>query len=241
MTLKIIYIIRHGHRNDWIDPHSKSPTGILGDPQLSDYGVEQSIELKSYFDSFEESKKPQFILSSPFYRCIQTVVPLSKSLSIPIAVDLSIGEWFSKKSKIKSKPLCYKKLIDHFNCLIKTKPWNGDNTIGIKPNPEGESEDEIILRAKNFWSQVFKIIEKNHYDLENLLIVTHAATKIALGQTLLGLKSVYDFIDDEKNVLHTGLCSVDKFVYSNNIWKLEMNGNVEFLKNKEEMNWNFFC
>ena len=79
-----------------------------------------------------------------------------------------------------------------------------------------------------------------------MLIVTHAATKIALGSALLQLKSVTDVIDDNQTVLRAGACSLSKFVRDGEDktndtiqWKIVMNGNCEFLTQGEEMNWDF--
>ena len=75
------------------------------------------------------------------------------------------------------------------------------------------------------------------------MIVTHAATKIALASALLGLSSVFDYIDDKQTLIRAGSCSLSKFIKSNNDdsnkWKIVMNGNCEFLTKGEEMNWDF--
>lgn len=126
--------------------------------------------------------------------------------------------------------------------LDKEDVWPRDR-LGVIPNLEGETGEEIYTRATQFWHHFIPTFEKEYPDVENILIVTHAATKIALGSVLLKLGSVTSTIDGEKTMLRAGACSLSKYVRisaSNDFdWKIIMNGNCEFLTKGEEMNWDF--
>ncbi|OAQ70392.1 RNA polymerase III transcription initiation factor complex component [Pochonia chlamydosporia 170] len=50
-----------------------SPTGIQGDPALTSYGIDQAKELGKHLDTLNPAVEK--VYSSPFYRCLQTMVP----------------------------------------------------------------------------------------------------------------------------------------------------------------------
>ncbi|CCG25278.1 RNA polymerase III transcription initiation factor complex (TFIIIC) subunit [Candida orthopsilosis Co 90-125] len=244
MTIKEIYIARHGYRMNWLPPpHPPNPTGVPSDPPLAPHGVDQAKQLAAYLTSLPTKDQPQFILTSPFYRCVQTAEPIAQLLDLKIHLDRGVGEWFKKGRKIVPEPADYTDLTKFFpQVLDKEDVWPRDR-LGVIPNLEGETGEEIYTRATQFWHHFIPTFEKEYPDVENILIVTHAATKIALGSVLLKLGSVTSTIDGEKTMLRAGACSLSKYVRisaSNDFdWKIIMNGNCEFLTKGEEMNWDF--
>lgn len=241
MPLKSIYIARHGYRMNWLPPpHPPNPTGIDSDPPLAPHGVDQAKELGKYIGSLPEQDKPQFILSSPFYRCVETAEPVSEALDIPICLERGVGEWYKKSRDTVPEPADYERLNKFFPHLSNAEVWHRDNTLGVIPNLQGETEDEIIQRAKQFWQKVIPIFESKFPEVETILIISHAATKIALGMSLLGFDNVFQSIDDNGTTLRAGACSLDKYVREGtDKWNIVMNGNCSFLTQGEEMNWNF--
>lgn len=240
MTIETIYVARHGYRANWLPPpHPPNPTGIDSDPPLAAHGVEQAKQLAEYINSFPEEEKPGFILSSPFYRCVQTTEPISDALSVKVGIDRGVGEWYKKQRGIIPEPANYDTLSKFFHCLADSSYWDRDRTVGVVPNESGETEEDIYNRASEFWKKFIPTFEERFPNVKNILIVTHAATKIALGITLLKRKSVYDTLDDQGSLLRAGACSLDKYVKKDNRWIITMNGNCDFLKDGEEMNWDF--
>lgn len=247
MTIETIYIARHGYRSNWLPPpHPPNPTGIDSDPALAPHGVEQAKQLAAYLTSLPTQEKPEFIIASPFYRCIETSRPIAEMLDLKIALERGVGEWFRKNRDTKPVPGDYAQLRTFFDkLLIDEDTWPRDN-LNVIPNVEGEDYDEIYDRAKLFWKKFIPEFERKFPEIKNVLVVTHAATKIALGSALLQLKSVTDVIDDNQTVLRAGACSLSKFVRDGENktnhsiqWKIVMNGNCEFLTKGEEMNWDF--
>lgn len=244
MTIETIYLARHGYRSNWLPPpHPEPVTGIDSDPPLAAHGVEQAKELASYLSSLPSNERPEFIISSPFYRCIETCTPISEGLNVKVAIDRGVGEWFRKNRPTKPIPADYEQLNEFFGAvLIDETKWPRDN-LNVIPNLDGETEEEIFQRAQQFWKNFISTFEEKYPEINSILIVTHAATKIALGSVLLGLNSVFDFIDDRKTLLRAGSCSLSKFnrdqLDDNGKWKILMNGNCEFLSKGEEMNWDF--
>lgn len=241
MTLKTIYIARHGFRSNWLPPpHPPNPTGINLDPALAPHGVDQAEQLAEYLSSLPEEVQPQFIISSPFYRCIESAQPYSKKLGIKVHLDRGIGEWFKKDRGIVPVPADHKRLSEFFpDVLGNPSDWDSDS--GVIPSELGESETDVLERSHKFWQAFIPAFEKKHPEVERILLVNHAATKIALGMALMGHQSLYDDINFKgtKTRLRAGACSIDKFERENNHWVITENGKTDFLKDGEEMNWNF--
>lgn len=92
MTLTNIYVARHGYRANWLPPpHPPNPTGVDSDPPLAVHGVAQANELAAYLAA--QPVRPQLILLSPFYRCVQTAEPIAEALDVPIVLERGVGEW----------------------------------------------------------------------------------------------------------------------------------------------------
>jgi transcription factor C subunit 7 len=223
-------------------PHPLNPTGINSDPPLAPHGVEQAHELANYLATIDDDQRPQFILSSPFYRCVETGKPIAEKFNLPIVLERGVGEYYKHGRRVIPEPANYDSLQKFFPTVLSNeKEWNRDTTVGVIPSLEGESPEEIFDRCDTFWNKFFPVFEDKYPDVENILIITHAATKIALGMALLKKKSVYDYVDDaKKTILRAGAASLSKYVREEDKdWKLVMNGNTEFLAKGEEMNWNF--
>lgn len=242
MTLKTIYIARHGYRSNWLPqgPYPPPPTGVDSDVPLAPHGVDQAHQLADYISTLKE--KPQVIFSSPFYRCLETSEPTKKKLDLPLYVDNGVGEWYRPDREIIPRPAPYSALNKLFNGMI-TSEWDPS----ITPSSKGETKEQIFERCNQFWEVFVPRVEKAFPDVECILIVTHAATKAALGMNLLGFPNAIVPIDDEGTVIRNGSCSIDKFelvkddaeTFYGKEWKLSMNGNTDFLDKGEEMNWDF--
>lgn len=240
MTIETIYIARHGYRSNWLPPpHPAPPTGIDSDPALAPHGVDQARELAKYLGGLPEEEKPQFIISSPFYRCVETSAPIAEELKVPLVIERGVGEWFKKDRGIVPEPANYDLLKQFFKQLADEETWDRDSSTGVIPSLEGENEDDIFERAALLWKKFIPAFEAKFPNINKILIVTHAATKIALGMQLLGRSSVYDTINNEGEILKAAACSLDKYVKSNDNWEIMMNGNCSFLTEGEEMDWNF--
>lgn len=86
--LDTIYIARHGFRMAWRGNElNLSPTGRPRDPVLTAHGIDQVERLGDYFEGLPEDKRPQMIISSPYYRCVQTSGPTAKRLRQPIHIE----------------------------------------------------------------------------------------------------------------------------------------------------------
>lgn len=240
MPLDTIYIARHGYRSNWLpEPHAPSPTGIDSDPALAPHGVDQAHELAQYLLTIPENERPQLILLSPFYRCVETAEPVSRLLGIPVALERGVGEWYKKNRPVIPAPADYSDLARFFDgVLIEESKWPRDSSLGVVPDLSGETEEDILNRAHRVKSALPAAVERAFPHVKRVLIMTHAATKIALGLALLGLDSVRSPLPDG-SFLRAGACSLDKYVATGTQWTLQVNGACHFLQNGEEMNWTF--
>ncbi|PPQ88632.1 hypothetical protein CVT25_010208 [Psilocybe cyanescens] len=199
MTEKI-YIARHGFRLNWINSVWTSPTGLPRDPPLTAYGETQAEELCQFFLSVPEEERPTAIFSSPYYRCLQTSKPLAQALGIPIYVEHGIAEWYSPVAPgtgLHPRPGPTESLKTHFPEVDPT--WNSL----YYPTRKGESVDELHQRIDTFTSVFIPTIVKRlpFEHRRRLLLVTHAATTIAL---------VRSFVGDRDLHMKVGCCSLTK-------------------------------
>lgn len=248
MTLKYIYIVRHGYRSNWLpeDQQVPPPTGIDSDPCLAPHGVEQAKELAEFISTGLPDKGlpvPQMIFSSPFYRCVETINPTAEKLGMKIHLERGISEWFKPNRPVVPIPADHKVLHGFFENVPDSMEWEWAT---VMPNTAGETEEDIFERCSRFWEKFIPKFEARYPDLESVIFVTHAAIKISLGMSLLGYKNNREFLtekdggDSKTTRIGGATCSVDAYTREGNeAWKMLMNSEVSFLSHGAEMNWHF--
>ncbi|KIY72783.1 phosphoglycerate mutase-like protein [Cylindrobasidium torrendii FP15055 ss-10] len=193
-----IYLLRHGFRLNWVTADWTSATGLPRDPPLAATGVKQSEEVADFFLSLPESERPTAIFSSPYYRCIQTSMPVAKALGIPIWIEHGLGEWYSPAkpgSGLHPRP-------GPASTLTKFFPPNTIDPDGWTPihypTRKGETVDDIINRVKIFLEDLTAVRPAN----EKILLCSHAATIAAAVRILKG---------DLDLPVRIGTCSISEF------------------------------
>lgn len=93
-----------------------------------------------------------------------------------------------------------------------------------------DTYDGLIDRSTLFLDELIAKLNKDSPDVETIFIVTHAATKIAMGRVLLREPDVE---------IRTGVCSLDTYVYENGVWVAKSIGDTHYLTDGEEMHWGF--
>lgn len=242
MTLKHIFIARHGYRMNWLpEPHPPNPTGIDSDPPLAPHGVDQAVELARYIHDLPAEQRPGFILTSPFYRCVETARPIALDLGIKVALERGVGEYYQVGRLVIPEPANYDRLTQFFpGVLVEENDWPRDTKVGVVPNLGGETPEACFERCQSFWDKFIPVFENLHPEVTLVLIITHAATAIALGMALLGRQGVFDTIDGTpNNFIRAGACSLSHYDREGNTWAIKVNGDCLFMKDGEEMNWNF--
>ncbi|KAL8816814.1 MAG: hypothetical protein Q9223_004241 [Gallowayella weberi] len=190
MVVRTIYVTRHAFRVSYTlntttgeyHTNSPSPTNIPSDPPLAAYGVEQSYELAEALANLDPAI--DYIYSSPFYRCLQTVEPAIKKLGpdIKVRADNGVGEWYGVASFDHPSPAPPAILKSLF-------PSSLDDTYraSIVPPRSGETIAQLHDRVANALTHIITSVDAESGTKEiALLICTHAATLIAIGRTLTG-------------------------------------------------------
>ncbi|KAI9143883.1 histidine phosphatase superfamily [Paraphysoderma sedebokerense] len=196
-----IYLTRHGARADW-DPLyilAHSPTTLLHDPPLSRLGIQQSLELKSYFLSLPSHLRPAHIFSSPYYRCLQTIQPTAEALGIKVKIEQGVSEWHSSPAIVeengirrvkRKKHASFKKLQELFSRDVFID-WSYESLV--KLNVESEVDDDIEIVAEDLKMEtkeqlyqrvgltLQKLVQEGYTKDGPILIVSHAATLIMMG------------------------------------------------------------
>ncbi|KAI0078918.1 phosphoglycerate mutase-like protein [Panus rudis PR-1116 ss-1] len=195
--VETIYIARHGYRLNWVTTTWKSETGLPRDPPLAAFGLTQAKELADYFLSLPEDERPTAIFSSPYYRCLQTAKPVAVALNLPLYVDHGLSEWYSPVvpgSGLHPRPASAAQLKSYFPEIDES--WSSV----YYPSRKGEDVDECHDRAGEFlaalYHEVNRRFEGRH---KKILLVSHAATTIALTRELVGDRSL---------PLRVGCCSL---------------------------------
>lgn len=94
-----------------------------------------------------------------------------------------------------------------------------------------ENYRELMDRASYFMTELIKTLDRDSPDIDTIFLVTHAATKIALGRALL---------KDEEAEIRTGVCSLDTYIRTDkNTWIAKAIGETHYLADGEEMHWDF--
>lgn len=251
MTVKTIYIARHGYRSNWLPtgPYPPPPTGVDSDVPLAKHGIDQAKELAHYIVSLDN--QPELIFSSPFYRCIQTSEPIADILELPIQIERGLGEWYRPDRPIipVAAPI---ETLEHFFPGKVNPKWESISVVSDK----GETEINLFKRCADLWPKFIGKIENEYPNVETILIVTHAATKAALGMSLMGYSNWKEPLDEDGSIIRSGSCSLDKYEvhltgsieageeyinvpFTKRNWRMTMNGNAEFLSLGEEMNWDY--
>ncbi|KAG0708913.1 histidine phosphatase superfamily [Suillus ampliporus] len=208
--IETIYIARHGFRLNWINTNWTSPTGLPRDPPLAAYGEvasdpfagiinscmilrTQAQELAAHFLALPEEKRPTIILSSPYYRCLQTSKPASQVLEVPIYVEHGLSEWYSPVAPgtgLHPRPS---------SAAVIDPSWS---SIWY-PSRRGEDVEGLHERANGLLDLLVTEIERRFGDKhKNILLVSHAATVIVLCRGLLAQPDL---------PLRVGCCSISEF------------------------------
>lgn len=107
----MFFLIRHGERADFVnDPKEHKKVIVPCDPPLTTYGHQMAFEtgeyLKIQLERFKLEKRCSLdakivLISSPFYRCLQTTKMIAKGVGLEnlysknIFVEDAIGEYWS--------------------------------------------------------------------------------------------------------------------------------------------------
>ena len=168
--MQTLWLIRHAHRLDFIEPDWFNDALYPYDPPLSEEGCDRADALIAAFDRIPIER----ILTSPFLRTIQTAAPLARQRDLPIRLEWGLCEW-----------LCE----DWTSELPKTTPV--DELLQNYPNIDAtyrslvlpcypETIGELDARLYNI---AYKITQNNY---QHLLAIAHKGSVVGIAAALTG-------------------------------------------------------
>lgn len=105
-----IWIVRHGERQDIIDPEWAKTAKRPFDPPLSAHGFVQAEQLAKRM----AGESIDHLIVSPFLRTLQTAMPTSRALGLPLKVEYGAGEHIDHKWGYDPREKCVLKLREKF-------------------------------------------------------------------------------------------------------------------------------
>jgi transcription factor C subunit 7 len=173
-----------------------SPTGVPSDPVLTALGINQSKELAIHLENIQPPIDE--IYCSPYYRCLQTLLPTTKVLfpagkaGGKIKLENGFSEFHGRAWFAHPKPATLKELDEeHFPEILDTS-----YECVADANVHGETIDELHDRLAYALHRVIEACDARPDGPKAILICTHAACMIAMGRALTGLMPD-DFTDDD--------------------------------------------
>lgn len=204
---KKLWIIRHGYRIDFNDPHWVDTAKNPYNPPLAPVGFEQAAETAEVL----KDKEIDFIISSPFLRTIQTANIIAEKLETKVILEAGLSEWNSLKD------FDYKPELDDPHLLVKDYPYiNPDSESMIYPDYP-EDLDALDNRMNTVLAGILAKYGTN------ILIISHGSPIRSIFKMLIGYQGK-DF---------PSMCSISQFCYSADKWKIEINSDSSHLKNPD--------
>lgn len=226
----VIYLTRHGFREDWVNTEWKKTAALPFDPPLAQQGLKQAKELGAAL----APAKVNTIFSSPYYRCIQTANEVATACSlneeeeVKICLESGVGERFNEVEAKKHVPgVPDKRSLDD---LLPLFPIIDKEYTSVAPHQAcHESKEQILDRGRRVAAIISEIAKK---EKGTFLIVTHASVLISL---------VRGFVGDSRLQVRSAVCSVTKLVWDEEkgIWKMKINGDCSHLSEGEQRPYSF--
>ena len=181
-----IILVRHGDRFDYANPQWSTAAlengAIITDPPLSALGHKQARETADYLNNKFPSGSIDKLLVSPYVRTIQTAVPTSQALDLPICIEEGLSEAHATPGDVLPSPkqrFAYFPEVDaSYTSHLKIVPSPGHFCPKTKKPCEAFAVD-YVKRIQRFIS----IIEKE-YTGKTVVMFSHAAS-VALVAGLL--------------------------------------------------------
>ena len=168
--MQTLWLVRHAHRLDFIEPEWFETAIYPYDPPLSTQGFDRAMSLA------QELSRVQIdlIYTSPFLRTIQTADPLARLLQLPIRLEWGLCEW-----------LCQ----DWTSGFPDTTPV--ENLLRLHPNIDvaykslvipcyPETPEELDARTITI---AYKLMQGN---CQNILAIAHKGSVLGIAAALTG-------------------------------------------------------
>eukprot|EP00210_Caulerpa_lentillifera_P003556 g3392.t1 len=199
---QLVVVMRHGLREDEVDSNFATKSNRPWDPPLASRGRNQAASVVSLIGSFNID----YIVSSPFLRCLQTSAEVLVGLGLDLdhlIIDGSLSEIYAPRTLTGFDPKFSRtsmeswmwngaKLEDAIDAFIRNEPcfcgMNGSITILDRPLPNRvESVEEA---CKRYTQEIEGIADQ--FLGSNILIISHGEAVRASVNRLCSESMVYE-------------------------------------------------
>ncbi|WP_299413431.1 histidine phosphatase family protein [Acaryochloris sp. IP29b_bin.148] len=200
---EVVWIARHGHRQDYADLGWRKQADRPHDPGLSTAGVVEAQDLAERL----QSEAIEHIVASPFLRTVVTAAHTATALDLPIQLEAGLGEHMSSKLfKRRPDPLPLDEMADRFPQINR---HYDSQIIPLFP----ETEAEALDRAGQAMQHLVNAFSGP------LLIVTHE---------LIGKGAVWGLVEQHPPVRFP-TCGLTKLVHKQGEWDMAFTGDTSYL------------
>ncbi|RPJ62425.1 MAG: histidine phosphatase family protein [Acidobacteria bacterium] len=205
----VIWLTRHGSRQDFVDADWHKTAERPHDPPLSAEGLVQAEQLAWRL----EPEGITAVFSSPFLRCLQTAAPVANRLRLPIRVEPGFSEWLNPDwFPAPPQILPREAMVEHFPVVAR------DYSPQVHPTyPEdGETVLRRTAEAATGIAQAYP---------GTVLYVGHGATVYGSLYGLLG----QSFAELERTLGAIHYCCLFRVERRNGAWVLGLCGDTSHL------------
>lgn len=168
--MQTLWLVRHAHRLDFIEPKWFDTAVYPYDPPLSVAGFARSVTLAAQLSGTKINR----IFTSPFLRTIQTADPLARLLQVPIQMEWGLCEWLCQDWTLglpKTNPVddlmrCYPNIVASYQSQV----------MPCYPETTTELDARIAMIAD-------KLIQCKEQDI---LAIAHKGSVLGIVATLTG-------------------------------------------------------
>jgi broad specificity phosphatase PhoE len=168
--IQTLWLVRHAHRLDFIQPEWFDTATYRYDTPLSDEGFDRATSLAAEFSQVKIDQ----IYASPFLRTIQTVDPLARILKLPIRLEWGVCEWlcpdwtvgFPQTTPINELISCHPNIDTAYKSLVLPR----------YPETAAELDARIEIIAG-------KLVQCKS---KNILVVAHKGSVLGIAAALTG-------------------------------------------------------
>ncbi len=200
VTIRRIFLARHGNRQDFIDPSWSTSAEEPYDPPLSADGIEQARRLGQRL----AGEGIEAVVASPFLRTIQTAHHVNEALGLPIFLEPGFGEWLSTR---------------HFERLPRLQPlqllrrdYPRLAPSGYVPHWEHRWPETVEQLRERSQRALAALLER--FD-GTLLVVSHAGAVASMA-----------LLDEDIDDVECPLCALFCLEHDQGRWRLTLNSDT---------------
>jgi broad specificity phosphatase PhoE len=200
----VVWALRHGQRQDSVDPDWDDHADRIHDPGLTNHGHWQA---KQAGDPLSEAAIDE-IYASPFLRAVQTAGHVGDAIEVPVRLEPGLGEhlnpeWFDS----------FPEILPEDDLAERVPRIESDYRPLLEPTfPEGHEEAQ-----RRIGEATRRIVDEA--GAERVLLVGHGAT---IGGVVAGLTGVTEGVD-------APLAGLTKLVRDGEDWELVFSGETTHL------------